>query len=246
MNKLLVLTLVVAVSICTASAFSEEGTRGRTREERQEWREAREERREERREGAAERREQREERRDEREERRETAVERRAERGERRQERKEERREERREDRKGYRMAPRLLCNIEGDAEIPERRRPTGDCPQDSTCSIGPIAVQFKGREASLTFCDARDEDGHLLIFRGACRIELEDGTTIDRSAARCGGRRSEDCCSRGPLTGFEYNGQPAEAYFPNRMIPRRRRPHFGNDREPLEEVADEIDLQVD
>ncbi|ELT87856.1 hypothetical protein CAPTEDRAFT_206688 [Capitella teleta] len=135
------------------------------------------------------------------------------------------------------RGGPRLLCNIEGDLEIPQDRRPTGECPGDSTCSIGPIDVDHDGRQASISFCDAQDAQGNLLIFHGACRIELDDGSVIVRG--RCGA--DADCCSRGPLTGFTYDGQSAEAFFPNRMPPHRR-PHFGNGREQLEDVARRID----
>ncbi|ELU08236.1 hypothetical protein CAPTEDRAFT_185940 [Capitella teleta] len=75
-------------------------------------------------------------------------------------------------DGRSRRGGPRLLCNIEGDSEIPQDRRPTGECPGDSTCSIGPIDVDHDGRQASISFCDAQDAQGNLLIFRGACRIE--------------------------------------------------------------------------
>ena len=140
-----------------------------------------------------------------------------------------------------------LLCKIDGidgaELDIPERRRPSGVCPDESTCSVGPFQVLHFGVQAELTFCDAKDEDGNLSLFRRACRIELEDGTIIERSRGRrCA---SQDCCTKGPLTGFTYNGLAAEAYFPNRQCIRRA-PCFGNNRQNLEEVVVAVDGDSD
>lgn len=63
---------------------------------------------------------------------------------------------------------PKLLCSIEStndeELNLPPGRMPNGECPGNSTCSLGPISVSQFGQEVELTFCDAVGDDGNLLI----------------------------------------------------------------------------------
>ncbi|ELT94225.1 hypothetical protein CAPTEDRAFT_214169 [Capitella teleta] len=88
-----------------------------------------------------------------------------------------------------------LLCRMEaldgGVLRTPEQYRPNGTCPDNFTCSIELIT----SNNIRLTFCDAVDCAGNLLVFRTACRIELEDGTVISVESP---GPQVD--CNRGPL----------------------------------------------
>eukprot|EP00914_Ancora_sagittata_P033895 GHVO01068489.1.p1 GENE.GHVO01068489.1~~GHVO01068489.1.p1 ORF type:complete len:198 (+),score=15.98 GHVO01068489.1:76-669(+) len=144
---------------------------------------------------------------------------------------------------------PCLLCRIEGvdgaELELPEQQRPTGECPDESTCSVGPMRVTHMGSEAQLTFCDAKDSNGNLRVFERACRIELddEDETVINRAGrGRRGCPTGENCCTKGPLTGFTYNDVAAEAYFPERMGSRRPGNMCRNFRQKVVEPAEPAD----
>lgn len=77
--------------------------------------------------------------------------------------------------------------------------------------------------------------------FQRACRIELADGTVIDRTTRRTS---TAGRCTEGPLTGYQYNGKDAEAYFPEKRSrsQRQRRAQFGDGEVEAEQILDEIE----
>ena len=80
-------------------------------------------------------------------------------------------------------MGHHLLCSVEGDLELPEYLRPSGQCPDESECTIGPITVQKDGQSATLTFCDAEDEDGNLQVVSATQRDNLKSVALLPGTA---------------------------------------------------------------
>lgn len=69
----------------------------------------------------------------------------------------------------GHLRAYQLICSIESTTDevivMPHGfPQPNGQCPGDSSCTIGPFTANFEGRELQVTLCDALDSDGNLLV----------------------------------------------------------------------------------
>ncbi|ELU00526.1 hypothetical protein CAPTEDRAFT_227442 [Capitella teleta] len=83
------------------------------------------------------------------------------------------------------------------------------ECEEGTSCEVGPLEVSKWGEKYNVTFCNSVDEDGNLMVLRGACLITYtdDDSVAVDDT-------NGYDFCTGGPLD-VEYNGRPAEAFYP-------------------------------